>query len=245
MVLIKRVLLAIYGLPIFLFIISAPSFCGRRRGFRGWYWRLVKRACGWLLWSLSIRVEISEAGRAALAADAGSLIAVNHRSYLDGFALMTALPQEKWVTFGAKKELCDNVLIRSGFRSAGIASIDRRDGRQALDSLCDAVRAMPWRRSLILFLEGTRASGPGLGPFKAGAVLIAKTTERKIRPVCISNADVLLPRGAKTPSAGVIRVDVLPHFTPDASATVDDDVERLRRVMSAVYDQRCGRDAPK
>ncbi len=227
--------LVVAGPLLFLFICVAPYLCEHRKGFRAWYWRLVPRSCGWLLWFLSVRVSISDASVARMADDMNSLFTVNHRSHLDGFALLSNVPSEKWVTFGAKKELFENVLIGRGFRAAGLVEIDRKSGKQALQVLTDAVAGMPERRSLILFPEGTRTHSDGLGDFKAGALLVARETGRTIRPVVISNSDRLLPRKAFVPKAGTISIDVLETFNCDPAASVDSDVARLQTVMSAAY----------
>ena len=101
--LIKRTALVLLGTSYFLYIAFIPLLCARRKGFRGWYWRLVKRACSHLLWFLSIRARMEPEHQAALAADTNSIIVINHRSHLDGFALMHVVPDAKWFTFAAKK----------------------------------------------------------------------------------------------------------------------------------------------
>lgn len=230
---IKRIALVLLGPFYFLYIAFVPLLCGRRRGFRGWYWPLVKRACSRLLWLLSIKAEMTEADRAALAADTGSVIVINHRSHLDGFALMDVVPDAKWFTFAAKKELCDAALLRHGFTGAGLVEIDRKNGSVALDTLTAAVEAMPARRSVVLFPEGTRSKSESLGAFKAGAVMAARSTGRTIRPIVIHASDRLLPRGKFFPKSGTIRVEVLPAFDCDPSVSVDEDVARLRGAMMA------------
>ncbi|WP_323770182.1 lysophospholipid acyltransferase family protein [Antarctobacter sp.] len=233
---IKRMTLVLLGPFYFGFIAFVPLLCARRRGFAGWYWRLVKRACSRLLWLLSIRAEMSAADRLALGEDTDSLIVINHRSHLDGFVLMDVVPDRKWFTFAAKKELFETPLLRTGFTGAGLVEIDRKSGKLALDTLSEAVAAMPARRSVVLFPEGTRARTDTLGTFKAGAVLVARETGRTIRPIVIHGSDLLLPRGASVPRSGTIRVDVLPPFVCDLTATVDEDVERLRAAMLAVFE---------
>lgn len=232
----KRAALFLLGPFYFLFIAFAPVLCAKRHGFRGWYWPLVKRACSRLLWLLSIRTEMTEADSAALAADTGSIIVINHRSHLDGFALMDALPDAKWITFAAKKELCDAALLRHGFKGAGLVEIDRRSGAVALETLTEAVRAMPERCSVVLFPEGTRTKSESLGPFKAGAVMVARATDRTIRPIVIHASERLLPRGKHLPKSGTVRVEVLPSFECDHSASVDEDVARLRGAMMAAFE---------
>ena len=232
----KRTVLVLLGPFYFLYIAFVPLLCSKRRGFRGWYWPVVKRACSRLLWLLSIRTGITEADRATLASDTGSLIVINHRSHLDGFALMDVMPDAKWITFAAKKELCDAALLRHGFKGAGLVEIDRQSGTVALEKLTAAVQAMPARRSVVLFPEGTRTRSESLGAFKAGAVIVARATGRTIRPIVIHASDRLMPRGKHLPKCGTIRIEVLPPFECDLSASVDEDVARLRGTMIAVFD---------
>ncbi len=236
----KRLLLVLTGPFIFLFVAFVPMICGRRAGFRGWFWRRVSRACSWLLWFLDVKVDISDAAIAALSSDENSIIAVNHRSHLDGFAMLHVIPDAKWVTFGAKKELCQAALLKRGFQGAGLLEIDRQHGKHALASLTDAVSTMPKRRSPILFVEGSRARGPGLAAFKAGAVLIAKDTNRAIRPFVISHSDSLLPRGRFFPRKGTIHIDVLDQMRFDAAEDTDTSVARLRTAMAKAYDAATG-----
>lgn len=231
----KRTLLVLAGPFYFLFIAFVPLLCSHRRGFRGWYWRTVRRACSRLLWLLSIRTEMDAEHRQELAADTDSVIVINHRSHLDGFALMDALPEEKWLTFAAKKELCDAFLLRTGFKAAGLVEIDRSSGKVAMQTLHKAVSDMPRRRSVVLFPEGTRTKGDTLGSFKPGAVVVARETGRSIRPIVILDSDQLLPRGRVTPSSGTIRIVVLPPFHCDPNASVEADVARLREQMRSVF----------
>ncbi len=232
----KRGALVFLGPVYFIAIAFVPLLMARRRGFRGWYWRLVKRACSRLLWLLSIRVEMTEREKQDLAADTGSIIVINHRSHLDGFTLMDAIPDDKWFTFAAKKELCDSPLLSTGFKGAGLVEIDRRSGKVAMDTLSSAVRDMPARRSVVLFPEGTRTQTKSLGPFKAGAVLVARETGRTIRPIVILDSEKLLPRGKFVPKSGTIRIAVLPPFICDPGRSVDEDVSLLRAEMMAVFD---------
>lgn len=236
----KRALLILVGPFIFLFVAFVPALCGHRPGFRGWFWRTVSRSCSWLLWLLSIRVEISDADRKALAGDTNSIIVANHRSHLDGFSLLHVIPDEKWVTFGAKKELCRAALLRRGFTGAGLLEIDRDKGKHALESLTDAVQDMPERRSPILFVEGTRARKAGLSPFKAGAVLIAQATNRTVRPIVIIGSDTLLGRGAFWAQPGTIRIKVLEPVFLDPDMSADQCNAVLRTKMAAVYDAETG-----
>ncbi len=234
----KRIVLVLFGPAYFLFIAFAPLFCAGNKGFRGWYWRLVKRACSRLLWLLSIRVDVAASEKAALADDTDSIIVINHRSHLDGFTLMDVVPDRKWFTFAAKKELFDARLLRTGFLGAGLVEIDRKSGKVAMERLSEAVRNMPTRRSVVLFPEGTRARGESLGEFKAGAVVVARETGRTIRPIVILDSDQLLPRSKVIPKSGTIRIRVLEPFHCDPAQSVDADVARLRAQMLTVFEDQ-------
>ena len=164
------------------------------------------------------------------------IIVVNHRSHLDGFTMMDTIPDQKWFTFAAKKELFESGLLSRGFRHAGLVEIDRKNGKLALDTLTEAVRVMPARRSLALFAEGTRTRDTSLGTFKPGAVLAARATGRIIRPIVIIGSDTLLSRDDKLPKSGSIRLEVLKPFHCDLQASVDDDLARLRLEMCKVFD---------
>lgn len=236
--LIKRSVLILFGPFYFLFVAFVPLLCVRRKGFRGWYWRLVKRSCSRLLWLLSIRAEMCPEEKAALAADTGSIIVINHRSHLDGFTLMHVVPDAKWFTFAAKAEFWNSKLLRTGFDGAGLVPINRESGSTAMQTLTEAVKEMPDRCSVVLFPEGTRTNTQSLGEFKAGAVLVARETGRTITPIVIHDSDRLLPRGKHLPRSGTIRVDALPTFTCDLTASVDEDVARLRNQMMAAFERR-------
>lgn len=234
---VKRAVLIVLGPFYFLIIAFMPLILARRTGFRNWYWNTIKRACSRLLWLLSIKTEMPQDERDALAGDTNSIIVINHRSHLDGFTLMDVVPDAKEFTFAAKKSFFDAKLTRTGFRSAELVEIDRASGKVALETLSNAVRDMDARRSVVLFPEGTRTKGETLGPFKAGAVLVARETGRSIRPIVIHDSNLLLPRGKNMPRSGTIRVQALPPFYCDPEASADEDVARLRAEMMAVFDQ--------
>ena len=228
--------LLLAGPFIFAYVcVIAPRFCTGRGG-RGHQWRVTKRACSMLLRLMSVKTEMSAAARAALASDENSIIVVNHRSHLDGFTMMDTIPDEKWFTFAAKKELFGSGFLSPGFRHAGLVEIDRKNGKLALETLTDAVRDMPARRSVVLFAEGTRTTGKSLGAFKPGGVIVARETGRVIRPIVICGADTLLPRDGKIPKPGTIRLEVLAPFECNPDASIDDDLARLHLEMCKVFD---------
>ncbi len=236
-VFLKRFLLLFYGPIAFLFVALAPVFCARRKGFRGWYWRVARRLIKVLLSALSIRVEIDEESRARLANASGSIIVANHKSHLDGLALISVTPDSRHLTFGAKVELMKVPFFRRGFSAAGILTVDRSAGKSALQSLIGEYRKTDSGVSLVLFPEGTRVNEKVLGKFKAGAVVIAQTLGKKIQPVCILGTMHLMPRYKMIPRAGTIQVRVLDDVTIPQEIPVGDQLVKLQAYMSDRYSE--------
>ena len=114
--------------------------------------------------------------------------------------------------------------------------IDWKSGNVAIETLTAFVQAMPARRYVVLFPEGTRTNSGSLGKFKAGAIIVARTNGRTTRPVVIHASYKSMPRDKHLPKSGRIRVEVLPSFTCDHSVSVDEDVDRLRNEMVTVFD---------
>ncbi|GHB48627.1 hypothetical protein GCM10007094_42380 [Pseudovibrio japonicus] len=187
------------------------------------------------LWSLDIRVDIDETSLGRLATDEGSLIVMNHKSHLDVPALMSVLPPQKWITFGAKVELSRLPFFKRAFQCAGILLIDRSKGSRTLSHLIDAYRSSDPRLSLALFAEGTRVPGANLGPFKPGAVAIARRLERSILPICIFGSGALLPKHSGVPKPGVIHIRVLEKYECVPDLPVGAQLEKLQHYMAHYY----------
>ena len=236
LVLIKRLILIVYGPIAFMFIALAPIFCGRKPGFRNWYWRTARKQIQLLLWFLDIRIDIDAESLAKLSQNDGGLIIANHKSNLDVLALVSVIPDDRWVTFGAKIELTKIPFFKGGFKGAGILVVDRKDGKTALQSLLDGYSRADPRVSLVLFPEGTRVDGPALGKFKAGSVRIAQQLEKSIQPICIFGAYDLMPRRRVFPGTGTIQVRVLESFQVRADVAVTDEMQRLQTYVTDRYE---------
>mgnify|MGYP001064011072 CR=1 FL=1 len=236
LVLIKRLILVMYGPIAFMYIALAPVFCGRKNGFRNWYWRAARKQIRSLLWFLDISIDIDAESLAKLSENDGSLIIANHKSNLDVLELVSVIPDDRWVTFGAKIELTKLPFFKGGFKGAGILVVDRKAGKTALQSLIDGYSRADPCVSLALFPEGTRVDGPALGKFKAGSIRIAQELEKSIQPICIFGACDLMPRHRVFPGTGCIQVRVLEHFDVQVGAPVRDETQRLQTCVANRYE---------
>jgi len=163
----------------------------------------------------------------------GSCVVVaNHSSYLDGFALKTALPPR--FSFVVKREAASMPVVGVVLKRIGSEFVDRHNqgGRHR-----DARRVMRHAEaghSLVFFPEGTFDEQVGLKRFHIGAFVAARRGGMPVVPVVIRGARRALPSGALIPRPGSITVEILaPLATGDADVaaeTLRDDARR--RILS-------------
>lgn len=143
----------------------------------------------WLLRASGTRVRV--AGFENVKEDRPQIIASNHESWYDVFAIAATLPGR--FKFVAKKELASIPFFGWGWRAAGHISIDRSDTQSAIRSLEQAGETM--RRDhakVVIFPEGTRSSTGDLLPFKKGGFMLALHTGVEIVPVGVHGGRTIL-----------------------------------------------------
>lgn len=123
----------------------------------------------------------------ALPARGPAVIACNHPSLLDAVLVLSRLPDAVCI---AKAELWDNPFLGGSVRLAGYI---RNDAALAL--IRAASRALREGRQLVIFPEGTRSAGQGLGPFKPGFAAMAKMARVPVQSVFLSSNTPYLRRG--------------------------------------------------
>jgi acyl carrier protein len=160
--------------------------------------RLFARACG---------VPIMVQGLKNLpAADRPSVIVVNHASYLDGYALIAALPHP--VSFVAKAEFQEAPLIGPFLRRIGCVFVERFDRQRGIADarrLVSAARAGQW---MLFFPEGTFTRAPGLLPFHLGAFIAAAEARLAVVPITLRGTRSMLRDGSWLPRRGTVTVTI-------------------------------------
>lgn len=146
------------------------------------------------------RLEVSGSG--GVPATGGVLLAANHVSLLDPIVVGVSL--QRSVHYLAKEEL---------FRSRGLAWFLRRlhampvsRDRLSPSTVKGAARLLGEGKVLLVFPEGTRGDGRGLGPARPGLGVLAARTGVPTVPVFHSGAERILPRGARWPRRGRLQV---------------------------------------
>ena len=217
-----------------------PRFVRIRRGiaaaaFAVWGWVLVGvlAPVGWLailmLPSVQSRWKASRAILRLMAWLSGTRLTVsgldhlpegpavlvaNHASYLDGFALMAALPRP--VSFVAKAELGGHWLTGTILRRIGAVFVERFDkARSIADTRSLGAGAEGTGGALLFFPEGTFGRIPGLLPFYMGAFTIAAGNRLPLVPIAIKGTRSMLRSDVWFPRSGAIEVRFGEPLTPD------------------------------
>jgi acyl carrier protein len=172
--------------------------------------------------------------------DTGSHVLVaNHASYLDGVALVAALPRPH--VFVAKNELSGQFVAGTYLRRLGTEFVQRFEAQQ---SVADANRlaALPTQGApLALFPEGTFTRAAGLKPFYLGAFMAAARSAVPVIPVAIRGTRGILRAGQWLPRRGAIVVTVSAPI-PAVGSEVDTFAAAvtLRDAARAAILRECG-----
>jgi 1-acyl-sn-glycerol-3-phosphate acyltransferase len=205
-----------------------------------WGWA-VSRGSAHLLTRLS-GTPLAVHGLENLPRETPCVLVANHASYLDGIALVAALPGEfsakGYFSFVAKRELLDNIVSRVYLRHIGSDFVERFDPERGVEELKQVALSLQSGRCPIFFPEGTFNRMPGLLPFRMGAFVVAAEAGVPIVPVSIRGTRSILRADHWFPRRGVITITISKPIVPDGkdwAAAI-----RLRDAARAEILRLCG-----
>ena len=197
--------LAYAGYVYLLFALAIPvAFLGLvglprlrpRWGYMQWCLRLVLRLA---------RVPLVVEGLSRLPGERPVVLIANHASYLDGLALVCALPEP--VSFIAKAELAGQPVVGWFLRRLNTRFVERFDVEQGLSD-AERLSQAAARESLLFFPEGTLTRSPGLLPFHLGAFAAAAAAQCPVVPIVVRGTRSMLRSGGWFPRRGAMAVVV-------------------------------------
>ena len=153
--------------------------------------------------TLGVKLEVL--GQENLDINKDYIFTPNHASLIDIPLLFIAV--NKYLVFVAKKELDRIPIFRKIIRVAGFVLVDRRNNKDAVNSLKDLkadLRKHP--RSVAIFPEGTRSKDGKLQEFKKGAAIFGIETEMPIIPIAIIGSYRWWNRGLFTKNPNIITI---------------------------------------
>jgi 1-acyl-sn-glycerol-3-phosphate acyltransferase len=170
---------------------------------------------------------------------AACVLVANHSSYLDGVALVAALPRH--YRFVAKRELHDQLVAGTYLTRIGAEFVERFDARQSVEDANRLATLPATGASLAFFPEGTFTRAPGLQPFHLGAFFAAARAGVPVVPVAIRGTRGMLRAGEWLPRRGAIVVTVGAPVTPATSVgDAFSTAVGLRDAARAAISKDCG-----
>lgn len=122
--------------------------------------------------------------------DVPVLFVSNHEGNFDIPVILSGIP--KPFGFISKKEVKKLPVIPVYMEDMNCVFIDRTDRKSALKSISDTAEKLKEGHSILIFPEGTRSKGNGIGDFKAGFMRIATDAGVPIVPLAIrGTADIM------------------------------------------------------
>ncbi|WLR43672.1 lysophospholipid acyltransferase family protein [Bacillus carboniphilus] len=111
------------------------------------------------------------------------IIISNHDGHFDIPVLLGYV--NKPAGFFSKESVKKLPLVYQWMEAMNCIFVDRKNMRKAVRSLNDAIESLKAGHSMIIFPEGTRSKGKGVGKFETGAFRMAKKANVPILPVAL------------------------------------------------------------
>lgn len=109
----------------------------------------------------------------------------NHQSYWD-IPVFFAAVRSKQIGFVAKANLSKIPAYGSWIRDVRSVFIEREDARASLRAIEEGIGLLKQGFSLVIFPEGTRSKGHGMGEFKKGSLRLATKAGVPVVPVTLN-----------------------------------------------------------
>jgi 1-acyl-sn-glycerol-3-phosphate acyltransferase len=193
------------------------------------------------LWVAGIKVEVEGEENLPIGSSAGDtgcgfIIAANHTSAADIFAILAGLRLDLcWVARAS--------LLRKPFMGWHLKRVhiplERGSVGSAKRFIQEGTCKLDSGAAVVVFPEGTwrEDAGPML-PFKKGSFLLARTTNRPIVPVAIIGSQELLPPETLIPKKGTIELRIGSPIDPEQFTELEDISEETYRAISKLLGEK-------
>jgi len=162
----------------------------------------------------------------------------NHVSLLDAPSIIAALePPYLHRTYwgGWTGIMFRNLVMRFVSRATLVLPVDQSS--RPLANLALGVAALARGHNLVWFPEGDRSRDGNIQPFQPGIGLILSAHPVPVIPVLIQGTFEALPRGARWPRRGHIRIIFGEVLHPDKLAGGSKGTDRYRRIAQSLHDR--------
>lgn len=147
------------------------------------------------------------------------LLASNHRSFIDSFAIPLATPRP--VSFLAKSDYFTGAGLGGAFRrwlftAMGAIPVDRNSASAAQESLDAALEVLKAGGAFGIYPEGTRSRDGRLYRGRTGVAWLALTADVPVVPVGLIGTEDIQPVGASMPRLAEVTVKFGEPIQPSA-----------------------------
>jgi 1-acyl-sn-glycerol-3-phosphate acyltransferase len=214
--------------PIYAVIILGSALIGIRYRDGGVFWWAPSQWCRWIMRAAGARVV--KHGYEKIADPTPRILAANHNSWFDVFALASTLPRYAFV---AKAELAKIPLWGPSARATGQVFIERGNRKEAFAIYDEAAKRIREGTTVVIFPEGTRGLDYRLRHFKKGPFVLAIAAQAPVFPVIIHGSIEVMRKGSARVRAGDIHVHVLDPI-PTTGMTYEDRDNLAAQVHGAM-----------
>lgn len=204
--------------------------------------RLLARMVYGVVWlSMKVLFRVRVVGRENLPAQGPAVLAPNHTSYLDPFALITALGyrnlrQTRWA--GWTGVAFQNFVFRGFSRLAQALPIDAQ--RASISSLALAAAALKRGDFLVWFPEGQRSLTGELQRLQGGLGIVLNELDVPVCPINIAGTYSALPPGKFLPRPCCITVTIGPAVYPGELSAEGAGDNREEQIIDGLRDRLLG-----
>ena len=183
---------------------------------------------------INLGVKVKCIGVENVPKDEPVLFVGNHRGYADIAAAYMTLPVA--TGFVAKKEMRKAPCISNWLTHARGVYLDRKNPKEGLKAILEAIDNVNKGISMFIMPEGTRSHGDEMIPFKKGSLKIAEKTKCSIVPVAFTNTDHVFERQyPRITKANIIIEYGKPIYVRDLTSeqmkTLTEDVQAVIKEM--------------
>ena len=187
-----------------------------------------------LLFRVLFRVEV----RGSVETTGNMLVVANHLSNIDPFIFGGFAPGTMFCM--AKRELFATRVLAWILAGCNCFPVERgTPDRWALRTSLDVLKQ---NGRLLIFVEGTRSSGPGMKQAEAGIGFLARRSGAPICPVAVWGTEQALQRGRRLPRRATVTVSYGTPFQleagdgrPDDQLIADAIARRIAELLPAPY----------
>lgn len=197
--------------------------------FPAWGARQISKVLG-VKWKMQ--------GKKNIVQDEGTIILINHQSFLDLIVLAEIWPVFERCTVISKREIFYLWPFGLAAWLWGTVFINRSNKKGAQEAVNLVAHTINTKKAKIcMFPEGTRHGGPTLLPFKKGAFHIAINSQAPIQPIVVTRYKFLDSKKFQFDTGSNV-ISILPAI-PTTGLKVDDInslIEKTYAAMSKEYE---------